>query len=628
MEFSFFNIIFAILGLGFLVFIHELGHYIVARRKGMKVEAFSIGFGKAIYSWKHQGVTWQIGVLPFGGYVKIAGMQREGTEEPHEIKDGFYGKAPWARIQVALAGPLVNIGFAMLLFFIIWTLGGREKNFSEFTHRIGWVDPNSALYEKGVRPGDVIQQYNGHDFRGVKDVLITSAMEGDQTHITGYKIDGQTGGHTPFDYTLQTYENPYFQKDKLSTIGVLSPASYLINQGNLPVGSSMLESGIQRGDRVIWVDGDPVFSMQQLSSIINDSTVFLTVQRNGEVFQTKVPRVHIDDLKMNGWQRGEVDDWQHEAGIRSRVQDLSFIPYSLSPDARVEHRLDFIEEKDQAKAFQTCQRCSYFNPLQEGDKILAVDGQTVGSSYDLLRELQTRRVLMIVERNPAMLSPVSWTTAESDFESGQLVAMRAIASSIGTDHPLTSYGNFHLLGPITPAPSSQFMRGSAFEKSLDEIKDPQKKAAALKKIEAEKKQMMLGLYLKDREVMYNPNPFQQFKEMMQDTWRTLSSLVTGSLSPKYTMGPIGIVTVMQSSWFYGAKEAIYWMALISLNLGIMNLLPIPVLDGGHIVFSLWEMIFRRRIPAKIMERLVIPFVGLLLAFFIFVTFHDISRLFR
>jgi regulator of sigma E protease len=235
---------------------------------------------------------------------------------------------------------------------------------------------------------------------------------------------------------------------------------------------------------------------------------------------------------------------------------------------------------------------------------------------------------MIVERNPALLTPVSWKIAESDFETGQQAAMQAIASSIGTNQPVTSYGNFHLLHPVTPAPSSAFMRGSLLEKSIDEIKDPQKKAAALKKVEAEKKQMMLGLFLKDREVMYNPNPFQQFKEMLQDTWRTLSSLVTGSLSPKYTMGPIGIVTVMQSSWFYGAKEAIYWMALISLNLGIMNLLPIPVLDGGHIVFSLWEMIFRRRIPAKVMERLVIPFVGLLLAFFIFVTFHDISRLFR
>ena len=625
MEFSFLNIIFAVLGLGFLVFIHELGHYIVARRKGMKVETFSIGFGKALYSWKMKGVTWQIGMLPFGGYVKIAGMQREGGVDPHEIKDGFYGKTPKARIQVALAGPLVNIGFALLLFLVIWSFGGREKNFSEFTHRIGWVDPNSILYEKGVRPGDVIQKYNGHDFRGVKDLLIASAMDGDERHITGYKVDSLSGQRTAFDYTLPTYENPYFQKDKLSTIGILSAASYLINQGILPSSPSVLESGIMTGDRLVWVDGDPIFSVQQLSSLINESTVFLTVEREGEIFQTKVPRVHIDDLKMNGWQRGEIDDWQHEAGIRARLKDLAFIPYSLSPDAKVEHRLDFIDEKDQIKAFQNCQRCSYFNPLQEGDKILAVDGQMVGSSYDLLRELQTRKVLMIVERNSSLLTPVSWNSAEAEFEKGNFAAIHAIVSSIGTKNEIRALGNLHLLHPVIPAPSSQFLRAAPVEKSFE---DPQKKVLTNKKLEVEKKQVMLGLFLQDRPVMYNPNPVQQLKEMLQDTWRTLSSLLTGTLSPKYTMGPVGIVSVMQSSWSYGIKEAIYWIALISLNLGIMNLLPIPVLDGGHIVFSLWEMIFRRKISAKTMERLIIPFVGLLLAFFIFVTFHDITRLFR
>jgi len=368
--------------------------------------------------------------------------------------------------------------------------------------------------------------------------------------------------------------------------------------------------------------------MQQVASIINASTVFLTVEREGTIFQTKVPRVHVDDLKMNGWQKGEIDDWQHEAGIRTRLQDLAFIPYNLSSDARVENRLQFIDEKDQQKAFQSCQRCSYFNPLQEGDRIVAVDGQPVDSSYELLRELQTRRVLMIVERDPALQTPISWKTAETEFGNESLEGMQAIVSSIGTNAPVTSHGNFYLLNPVTPAPASRFVPMATLEKSVSEMKDPQKKSAALRVLEAERKQVMLGIPLRDREVMYNPNPVVQLKEMLQDTWRTLSSLLTGSLSPKYTMGPIGIVAVMQSSWMHGAKEALYWMALISLNLGIMNLLPIPVLDGGHILLSLWEMIFRRKIPAKVMERLVIPFVGLLLVFFLFVTFHDISRLFR
>ncbi len=154
--FSFLHVVLAILGFGFLVFIHELGHYWVARKKGMKVEAFSIGFGKAIYSWTRDGVKWQISWLPFGGYVKIAGMQKENGVDPRDIPDGFFGKSPWARIQVAFAGPLVNIVFALVVFTGIWALGGRQKNYGEFTHRIGWVDPQSALYKEGVRPGDVV----------------------------------------------------------------------------------------------------------------------------------------------------------------------------------------------------------------------------------------------------------------------------------------------------------------------------------------------------------------------------------------------------------------------------------------------------------------------------------------
>jgi regulator of sigma E protease len=84
---------------------------------------------------------------------------------------------------------------------------------------------------------------------------------------------------------------------------------------------------------------------------------------------------------------------------------------------------------------------------------------------------------------------------------------------------------------------------------------------------------------------------------------------------------------MQQGLGIGFKEALYWMGLISLNLGIINLLPIPVLDGGHICFSLWEVITRKRIPAKALEKIVFPFVILMIAFFIYVTFQDIIRLF-
>jgi regulator of sigma E protease len=629
LPFSFLHVFFAILGLGFLIFIHEFGHFWVARRKGMKVEAFSIGFGKPIRSWERKGVKWQIGWLPFGGYVKIAGMQKEGSREPYEIPDGFYGKTPWQRIQVAFAGPLVNILFALLIFSVLWISGGREKRFYEFTHRIGWVDPGSLLYQEGVRPGDLIEEYASQPFRGFKDLVLTSAMEDKELSIQGTKIDYLAGTKTPFNYTLPTYETSGGPKDRMQTIGVMTPAKYMIFKGGLPPGSPMENSGIQVGDRIVWIDGEPLFSLAQLGSLINESTVFLTVEREGQIFQTKVPRVHIDDLKMSAWEKGEVDDWQHEAGIKTKLQDLNFIPYSLSPDCVVEARLAFIDEADQVRSFQRCQRCSYFNPLQEGDRILAIDGQTVSSSFDLLQKLQERHVLIIVERDPARVTTVPFSQAEREFEQIEPESLKAIVSSLGTGAPIVSSGHLVLLQPVIPKRSIELMASefAAEKKKIETIKDPRKRDASLKALEQTEKLSKIGIPLEDRDVIYNPNPFQQFSDAMRDTWRTMKGLFSGILSPKYLSGPIGIVTVIQYSWLHGVKEALFWIAVISLNLGIMNLLPIPVLDGGHILFSLWEIIFRRKIKAKTMERLIIPFVGLLIVFFIFVTYHDIARLF-
>jgi regulator of sigma E protease len=92
-------------------------------------------------------------------------------------------------------------------------------------------------------------------------------------------------------------------------------------------------------------------------------------------------------------------------------------------------------------------------------------------------------------------------------------------------------------------------------------------------------------------------------------------------------GPVGIVEVIHHSWGVGIKEVLFWMGLISLNLGFLNLLPIPVLDGGHICFSLVEMVTKRPIKAKTMERLIIPFVVLLVALFVYLTYNDLLRLF-
>ncbi len=165
------------------------------------------------------------------------------------------------------------------------------------------------------------------------------------------------------------------------------------------------------------------------------------------------------------------------------------------------------------------------------------------------------------------------------------------------------------------------------KKQIEAIQDPQQRAEALQQFEKEQRKAVLGVPLVDREVLYNPTPQQQFADVFKETWRTLYGLFSGYLNPKFMSGPVGIIQVVHHSWMIGYKEVLFWMAVISLNLGLINLLPIPVLDGGHILFSVVEIVTKKPIRSKTMERMVIPFIGLLIALFIYITYQDIARLF-
>jgi regulator of sigma E protease len=622
----------ALFGLGLLVFIHELGHYFMARRVGMKVEAFGIGFGKPLYTWEHKGVKWNLCWLPFGGYVRIAGMEKQGSLEPSQIEGGFYSKRPIDRIKVAVMGPVVNIVFTSVAFVAIWAAGGREKPFSEYTHLIGWVDPQSKLYEMGVRPGDEITMYGKRAFDGFDEMKYAALIDEKQVQVQGFKIDYLTGDKTPFKYTVNTYRDPRGFNQYFATTGIMSPASYLVydpSLGELPEGSPMLGSGLEPLDRIVWVDGEFIFSQTQLSALINEPKVLLTVQRGSDHFLARVPYVRAADLRMDAAQKAELDDWQHSQHLNLKSSQMVFIPCDLNTDGVVEQTLSYIDEHSEEHSFDL---------LQKGDKIIAVSGLPISSGPDLLSHLQKRCAQIIVQRgmHPA---PVSWKVEDADFESSfNKDDLRKIINGVGLNGPSVA-GNLVLLAPVTPKPHAEFLtsderiahnerRLQSQKEEIGKIKNPEQQAQVLKWLENSQKRLALGLFpLRDREVSYNPAPWVLFGDVLDQTWRTLSALFTGALNPKWMSGPIGIVQVMHYGWGLGVQEALYWMAVISLNLGILNLFPIPVLDGGHICFALWESITKKPIKAKTMERLVIPFIVLLIGFFIYVTFNDLARLF-
>lgn len=642
------SILLAILALSFLIFIHELGHYWAARRVGMRVEAFSIGFGPVLYSWKRDGVDWRLSALPFGGYVKIAGGDADDTQDPYAIPDGFFGKSPWKRIFVSLAGPCANLIFALLALTALYLAGGREKTFGELTPVIGVMDPKSALYQAGLRPGDKILSYNDAPIRSEQDHLI-AAMTSSHVDVKAIHYDPQTGEAIPFNLTIAPYPHPLVPHEtELLTTGILKPASFLIyrpegqiTKNSLAEGSPLLNSGIQPNDAVVWANGERIYSQAQLASLLQRDTVLVTVQRGKEIFLQRVPRIRIEDLRLNAQQREELTDWQYESLLnQQKIAKLYMLPYDLSSQGVVESPLELIDTEQQKQALSTSQHASIDAPLQVGDRILAVAGKPIHHSYELLSSLQDPSVLMIVQH----LSHDPQTTL--NVEEANLVLhegfpqsdLNKIVSSIGHTSQLQESGSLKLLNPIAPKTHQAFavtpeVEAAYAKKMLDdrtkaqEQRNHEDRSAILHRLDEESKRLYLGPpYFIDQSIHDNPSPLVVFYNICADILRTLQALFTGNLSPKWLSGPVGMIQVVQENSQAGMSHALYWLALISINLGLLNLLPIPMLDGGSICFSLFEAATGKQLAPKVLEKLITPFAVMLIMLILFLTYQDLSRL--
>ena len=158
--------ILGLLGLSFLVFIHEFGHFLVAKKNGVRIKTFSIGFGRKLFSFKKGDTQYCISLIPFGGYVAMAG---ENPDHPDEIDEegSFVSKSVGARAAIAFAGPFVNIVFAFLLLAALYMKGVEEPVSNQII--VGFVDQIGSAQEAGVLPEDTIYSINGKPIKGWDD---------------------------------------------------------------------------------------------------------------------------------------------------------------------------------------------------------------------------------------------------------------------------------------------------------------------------------------------------------------------------------------------------------------------------------------------------------------------------
>lgn len=175
-----------------LVFVHEMGHYLVARWCGVAIETFSIGFGREIYGWfDRRGTRWRISILPFGGYVKFRGDEGAASTPDRaadpDDPDNFHNKPLWQRAAVVVAGPAANFIFAIAIFAVMFVSMGLPHT----PARVDKVMPDSAAAEAGLQPGDRIVSANDETVDGFDDIRRIVAVNLDRELDLKVERDGQ-----------------------------------------------------------------------------------------------------------------------------------------------------------------------------------------------------------------------------------------------------------------------------------------------------------------------------------------------------------------------------------------------------------------------------------------------------
>jgi regulator of sigma E protease len=270
-----------ILLLGASIFVHELGHFLVARLCGMVVDTFSIGFGHAIWKKKVGDVTYKIGWIPFGGYVALPQMDPtlDAKAETETRERALPRVAPWKRIVVSLAGATGNILFAIPLAWLVF-LGGRPAAPHETNSLIGYVETNGTAYAGGARIGDQILAVNGTPVNNWNDISAICAT----SNVADLHLRSLTGLEKSVQIVLT---NGMLGMKQISD---LMPQQYCTVAKTMP-GSAAAAAQIHRGDRVLECDGQRIFSRPQLTDIVSareGQSVSIKLQRGGEVVAMQI----------------------------------------------------------------------------------------------------------------------------------------------------------------------------------------------------------------------------------------------------------------------------------------------------------------------------------------------------
>jgi len=272
------SILSLIVTLGILVTIHEFGHYWVARRCGVKVLRFSVGFGKPVYSrTSKDGVEFCVAAIPLGGYVRMLD-EREGDVSEEEKPFAFNRKPPMQRIAIASAGPLANFIFAIFAYWLMFVAG-----FNVVRPVVGEVEQGSIAYQSGLQSGDEFVEVAGRSVAGWREVSIAFANYVGESDLVPVFVRSQAGEPKQLTLELNEWNKNVEDLDLLGSLGIeiYRPHVPAVIENILADGAAAT-GGMQVGDEIIAVDGQEISDWFSLVAIIQASaekTLNISVER-------------------------------------------------------------------------------------------------------------------------------------------------------------------------------------------------------------------------------------------------------------------------------------------------------------------------------------------------------------
>ena len=299
--------------LGFMILIHEFGHFAVAKLLGVRVEQFAIGFGKRLVGFKRGDTDYRINAIPLGGYVKMSGENPmdERTGDPRE----FLSHSRWHRFLIAIAGPFMNIVLAIGLLTAVYMVHYEYPVFLDQPAVIGWVDQDSAAGKAGLQPGDRITRID------------------DISNPTWEQVDPKVmlSPNQPLTLAIQRGAQTFEKTLTPEAVGISQMGSlgWVPEQPNtvtdLEPGMPAEKAGIREGDEIVALDGKPVAAIAAMVESLKetkDKPIDVTVRRDGRELTFHVQPVFAD---VEG-----TSEKRYRIGIQSIPTKVGSLPFSAA----------------------------------------------------------------------------------------------------------------------------------------------------------------------------------------------------------------------------------------------------------------------------------------------------------